>query len=306
MSEMKARGLGRGLSSLLGDTPKQVEAAAVREGGVHAIDMASVRANPDQPRRHFDDAAIGELAESIGQRGVLQPILLRKLAEGYEIVAGERRWRAAQRAGLQTIPAIVREFDESATAEVALIENIQREDLSPLEEASAYRRLIDVHGRTQETVSKLVHKSRSHVANLLRLLDLPEGVRERLAAGTLSMGAARALIGVADADQIAAEAVARDWNVRQIEQRVREGPGYDGLTETQCGGGSGAKRERGSVVTRAGNADADLAVLERQLGDLLGLKVRVTNKGSAGTVQLHFSSMDQLDLICQRLSGEPI
>ena len=309
MSEVKARGLGRGLSSLLGDTPKEVEAAAVLEAGIREINVQLIRANPNQPRRHFDDAAIGELAESIGQRGLLQPILLRAVDGGFEIVAGERRWRASQRAGLTTIPATVREFDDGDTAEIALIENIQREDLSPLEEASAYRRLIDVFGRTQVTVSALVHKSRSHVANLLRLLDLPQGVRDRLDAGTLSMGAARALIGVEDAEIIAGQAAANDWNVRQIEQRVREGPSYDGLTQSQRaarGAGTGVKRDRGSGGVGPGSADADIMVLERQLGDLLGLKVRVTHKGSAGMVQLHFSTLDQLDLICQRLSGEPI
>lgn len=299
MSESRARGLGRGLSSLLGDTPRQVEAAAAREGAVREIEMAAIRANPDQPRRLFAEDALGELADSIRERGVLQPILLRPVEDGFEIVAGERRWRAAQRAGLTTMPAIVREFDAAGTAEVALIENIQREDLSPLEEASAYRRLIDVHRHTQVDVSKLVHKSRSHIANLLRLLDLPQGVRDLLASGALSMGAARALIGVADADAIAKEAVAGDWNVRQIEQRVRDGAGYSAAA-------SSAPRTASTRGRSAGSADADLLVLERQLGDLLGLTVKIANKGSAGTVQLHFASLDQLDLICQRLSGEPI
>jgi ParB family transcriptional regulator, chromosome partitioning protein len=299
MSEARSRGLGRGLSSLLGDTPRQVEAAAAEAGAVREIAMEKIRAHPDQPRRLFADGAIAELAESIGQRGVLQPILVRRVEDGFEIVAGERRWRASQRAGLATIPAIVREFDSATTAEVALIENIQREDLSPLEEAGAYRRLIDIHRHTQEGVSKLVHKSRSHVANLLRLLDLPPGVRDRLESGALSMGAARALIGVADAEAIATEAVENDWNVRQIEQRVRQGPGETAATTAPRKGN--VQRSR-----KAGAADADLLVLERQLGDLMGLKVTIAAKGSAGSVQLHFATLDQLDLICQRLSGEPI
>src|SRR5207253_5502021 len=193
--ERPGKGLGMGLQALLGEaarppSPPAAEAAASR-GGVREIEMARIRPNPNQPRFQFDEAALGELAESIRQRGVLQPILLRPAGEDYLIIAGERRWRAAQRARLHSIPAIVREIDESTTAELALIENIQRLDLNPLEEAEGYRQLIQRHGHTQDDVGRIVHKSRSHVANLLRLLELPQFVRQSLMNGDISMGHAR-------------------------------------------------------------------------------------------------------------------
>ena len=317
MSDAKARGLGRGLSALLGDTAREVEAAAAasaaasaadgaadREGGVREIDIALIDCNPFQPRQLFRESQLEELAASITQHGVLQPILLRKIDERFQIVAGERRWRAAQMARLHRIPAIVREVADRQSAEIALIENLQREDLSPLEEAEAYRALMTQHGHTQEAVSKLVQRSRSHVANILRLNDLSEGVKDWLLGGELSMGAARALIGVADADQIASVAVARSWSVRDIEKHVREGRVLKGLQSVRptTRPGGGGNRDDG----RDTHANADLAALERQLGDLLGLKVKVAHKSGAGTVSLAFSNLDQLDLICQRLSGEPI
>ena len=173
-----AKGLGMGLQALLGEAARPATATpgepGSSRGGVREIEIARIHANPDQPRIQFDEEALDELAESIRQRGVLQPILLRPDGDDYLIVAGERRWRAAQRARLHAIPAIVREIDDSATAELALIENIQRQDLNPLEEAEGYRQLINRHGHTQDDIGRLVHKSRSHVANLLRLLDLPE------------------------------------------------------------------------------------------------------------------------------------
>jgi ParB family chromosome partitioning protein len=212
------------------------------------------------------------------------------------IIAGERRWRAAQRARLHAIPAIVREIDESTTSEIALIENIQRQDLNPLEEADGYKQLIQRHGHTQDEVGRIVHKSRSHVANLLRLLDLPEFVRQSLLKGDISMGHARAVATSEDPEELAREIIAKGLSVRQAEakarrERSRPSPGPD------IGRGSA----RSATVV-----DADLQVLERQLGDLLGLKVQVAHKGQGGAVTLHYSSLDQLDMICQRLSGEPI
>ena len=285
-------GLGRGLSALLDEAvraPSDDRTAAAREGGVREIDIAQIRPNPNQPRGHFDEDALDELAASIAERGVLQPILLRTADTGYEIVAGERRWRAAQRAQLHRIPAIIRNFDDASTAEVALIENIQREDLNAIEEAHGYRQLIQAHGHSPEGVGQLVHKSRSHVANLLRLLDLPEFVRNALLRGDISMGHARAIATSPDAEAIAREIIANDWTVRQTESRVR------------------AEKPNKKTATRAASAvDADLAALERQLGDLLGLKVKVAHGAVGGTVTLHYSSLDQLDMVCQRLSGEPI
>jgi ParB family chromosome partitioning protein len=290
----QARGLGRGLSALLGDVPAAAQGAAE---GVREIDIAAIRPNPRQPRRHFAEEALAELAESIAARGVLQPILVRPAAEPghFEIIAGERRWRAAQRAQLQRMPAIVRAFDEAGTAEVALIENVQRADLSPLEEADAYAALISRFGHGQDTVGKLVGKSRSHVANLLRLRDLPDSVRAHLESGALSMGHARAIATAPDAEALAEEIVRRGLSVRQAEALARK-----------VKPGAGRDMARGVARAAAAARDSDLLALERQLGDLLGLKVSIHHAQGAGQVAVHFSSLDQLDLICQRLSGEPI
>src|SRR5574338_45504 len=292
------KGLGMGLSALLGDAPR-TGAGKLREeprAGVREIEIARIRPNPNQPRVLFSEDAIDELADSIAERGVLQPILLRPSEDGYEIIAGERRWRAAQRARLHTIPALVREIDEGTTAELALIENIQRQDLSAIEEAEGYRQLIERHGHTQDGVAKIVHKSRSHVANTLRLLDLPEPVKQSLLRGDISMGHARAVATAPDPEALTREIVARGLSVRQAERRAKQvkgpGPGHD--------------IGRASARNAAQAVDADLAALERQLGDILGLKVQVTHKAQGGSVTLHYSSLDQLDLICQRLSGEPI
>ncbi len=288
-AERPGKGLGMGLSALLGEAARTPAAGEPAEG-VREIEIARIRPNPHQPRMRFDDDALDELAQSIAQRGVLQPILLRPDGDGFQIIAGERRWRAAQRAQLHAIPAIVRDVDDSGTAEIALIENIQREDLNAIEEADAYKQLIHLYGHTQEQLGKIVHKSRSHVANLLRLLELPEMVRQSLVRGDISMGHARAVATAPDPEALTAEIIAKGWSVRQAEERAKrakQGP-------------------RELVLTEARKVDADLAALERQLGDMLGLKVEVAHKGAGGTVSLQYSSLDQLDMICQRLSGEPI
>jgi ParB family chromosome partitioning protein len=287
----RAKGLGKGLSALLGEAPTSAPPAeALSRGGPREIEIGRIRPNPHQPRTHFDETAIDELADSIAERGVLQPILLRASGDGFEIVAGERRWRAAQRAGLHAIPAIVRAIDDSATAELALIENIQREDLNAIEEAEGYRQLVNRYGHTQEAVAKIVHKSRSHVANLLRLLDLPEFVRQSLMRGDINMGHARAVAAAPDPEALTREVVAKGLSVRQAEARAKR-----------------AKRGHSELVLDKSRAvDPDLAALERQLGDMLGVRVQVAHKGQGGQVSLHYSSLDQLDMICQRLTGEPI
>lgn len=299
-ADRPAKGLGMGLQALLGEAARPATPGAAgddgQRGGVREIDISRIKPNPSQPRVQFDEVALEELADSIRERGVLQPILLRPHGEDYLIVAGERRWRAAQRARLHAIPAIVREVDESTTAELALIENIQRQDLNPLEEAEGYRQLIERHGHTQDDVGRFVHKSRSHVANLLRLLDLPEFVRQSLMRGDISMGHARAIAGAADPDALAREIIGKGLSVRQAEERVRREKGGRGPASDASRSSSRAPK----VV------DADLDALERQLGDILGLKVQVAHKGQGGTVTLHYSSLDQLDMVCQRLSGEPI
>ncbi len=282
-------GLGRGLSALMGEVAREQPVNGSVAAGVQMLGVAAIQPHPGQPRRHFDDAALDELAASIAVRGLIQPIVVRPHLGGYQIVAGERRWRAAQRARLHEVPVLVRDFDEGQTLEIALIENIQREDLNAIEEAEAYRRLLDEYGHTQEALGRLVHKSRSHVANLLRLLDLPKTVREAVAAKNLSMGHARALITATDPEALAAEVIRRDLSVRETERLAR-------------GAKPGAKR----AVAETKGAEADIAALERQLSDMIGLKVRITHGQGGGTVALSYSSLDQLDMICQRLSGEPI
>ncbi|MGZ2412392.1 ParB family transcriptional regulator, chromosome partitioning protein [Sphingomonas sp. F9_3S_D5_B_2] len=296
-AERHAKGLGMGLSALLGEAVRPLPEGREDEGrgGVREIEIGRIRRNPDQPRVHFDDEALNDLAKSIAARGVLQPILLRPAGDYFEIVAGERRWRAAQRSQLHSIPAIVRDIDDTSTAEIALIENIQRQDLNAIEEAEGYRQLIQRYGHTQDDVGRIVHKSRSHVANLLRLLDLPEFVRQSLMRGDITMGHARAVAASENAEELTREVIAKGLSVRETErlaQKVRPGPGSDI---------GRASARNGSKV-----ASADLQALERQLGDLLGLRVKVQHKGTSGSVQLNYSTLDQLDMICQRLSGEPI
>jgi len=287
-------GLGRGLSALLGEAVREepVAPGGTRSAGVQTLPVAEIEPHPEQPRRHFDEAALDELARSIAARGLIQPIVVRPWQGRYQIVAGERRWRAAQRAQLHQVPVIVRDFDEAETLELALVENIQREDLNAIEEAEAYRKLIDRFGHSQEALGRIVHKSRSHIANLLRLLDLPESVRAAVADGQLSMGHARALITAADPDALAQTVIAKGLSVRETER----------LARTARTGGD----PRPLLSGHRAVPDADIAALERQLGDILGLKVRIAHSGTAGSVTLGYSSLDQLDLICQRLSGERI
>jgi ParB family chromosome partitioning protein len=284
-------GLGRGLSALMDESTRpagEVEGPG-ESRGVREIEVGRIRPNPNQPRMHFSEESIDELADSIGERGVLQPILLRPHGDGYEIIAGERRWRAAQRARLHAIPAIVRDVDDAAAAEIALIENIQREDLNAIEEAEGYQQLIANHGHSAEDIGQLVHKSRSHVANLLRLLDLPAFVREALVRGDISMGHARAVATAPDPEALAREIIAKGLSVRQTESRARR-----------------EKKPPGELQLTERHGDPDLEALERQLGDLLGVRVKVAHNGAAGTVTLHYNSLDQLDMICQRLTGEAI
>jgi ParB family transcriptional regulator, chromosome partitioning protein len=298
MTEKKASGLGRGLAALLDEAVKPAAPEGEGSGradGVREIEIGRIQPNPSQPRTHFDDESIDQLAGSIRERGVLQPVLLRPHGENYQLVAGERRWRAAQKARLHTIPAIIREIDDSASAEIALIENVQREDLNAIEEAEGYSKLVENFGHTQDDIARIVHKSRSHVANLLRLLELPDGVQEMLMRGDISMGHARAVLTAPEPEALAREIIEKGLSVRQAEalvRRARPNPA-DVAAPASLGGGQHP-------------ADADLEALERQLGDMLGLKVRVFHNGRSGTVTLHYSSLDQLDMICQRLSGEAI
>lgn len=305
-SRKRPSGLGRGLNALFGDVAVEApvlaspggaaKVAPVSGDSVQHVGVGSIRPLPGQPRRHFDENAIAELADSIGLRGLLQPIIVRRSpdGDGYQLVAGERRWRAAQRAGLHQIPALVRDLDDAATYEIALVENIQRQDLNAIEEAGAYRRLIEDFGHNQEALAKLVGKSRSHVANLMRLLELPEGVQAMVGDGSLAMGHARALIGASDAEAIARRVAKEGLSVRAVEALVRDGKG----------GGRKAPLEYKSAD---GGRDPDIVAVERHLSELLGIGVAIQYAGGGkGALTLKFASLDQLDMICQRLSGESI
>jgi ParB family chromosome partitioning protein len=288
-------GLGRGLSALLGEiereSPVPLDGSRTAEG-VRFVSIERMRPLSNQPRKRFDEAALEELAASIRLRGVLQPIMVRdpRGDENYEIVAGERRWRAAQRAQLHQVPVIVRDFDDRTALQIAIIENVQREQLNPWEEGDAYRRLIDDHGHTQDDVGRLVGKSRSHVANLIRLRNLPEPVHDWMTSGEISMGHARALLGSDDPVAIARQVVARGLSVRDTERLIRKAK----------------SPPRGRSVQGGRKDDPDLLALERQLTDMLGLKVQINHQVRSGSMMLSYSSLEQLDMICQRLSGEPI
>ena len=294
----KPRGLGRGLEALLG--PRAAAAAPVLEATpadtLRMLPIDALTPGKYQPRRAMDPGKLTELAESIKAQGVIQPVVVREISKDkggkvYEIIAGERRWRAAQAARLHSIPAIVRVFDEGATLEIALIENIQREQLNAIEEGEAYRRLIDQHGHSADALGKLLHKSRSHIANLMRLVDLPASVRALIADGRLQMGHARALIGFDGAEELAEKIVAEGLSVRAVEALVKKAK-------------KPAPIEYKSMPERGSNAD--IALLERQLGDLLGLKVAISHKSGAGAVNVSYATLDQLDMVCQRLSGGPV
>ena len=280
------RGLGRGLSALLGegDTP----ATAADAGGTRDIPIELIRRNPEQPRRQFGEAEIDELAASIREKGVLQPVLVRPApgAQGeYQLVAGERRWRAAQRAGLRALPAMIRELSDLEVLEIAIVENVQRADLSPLEEALSFRALMDKFGRTQDAVAQVVGKSRPHVANALRLLSLPAEVQAMLSDGRLTAGHARAIAGSPDPLSLAKQIVDKGMSVREAEALARRAP------ETKS-----ARPRKGGV---ARNADID--ALENDLSEVLGLEVELRDRGGAGELKLRYATLEQLDDLCRRL-----
>ena len=294
----KIPALGRGLGALMGESRREEPLVASASGsavasGLAQLAVAAIEAHPDQPRRRFDEAALEELAASIATRGVIQPIIVRPLGQGrYQLVAGERRWRAAQRAQLHEIPALIRDLSEADVTALALIENLQREDLNPVEEARAYQRLAEVQGLTQTEIGRLVDKSRSHVANLQRLLALPGEVLDLVEEGKLAMGHARALIGADDAVLIARAAIDRRMSVREVENVVR----------MRARGDASPRRARES---RKGPEDADISAVQAHLEEFLGLAVRIKADADprSGTVTIRYTTLDQLDLVCQRLTG---
>ena len=308
--------LGKGLGALLGETKreeplvsaspetgpeaKQTSASSPSKGELPAgsplksLAVASISPLPGNPRKHFDEKSLEELAASIAARGVIQPVIVRPKSNGkYELVAGERRWRAAQKARLHEMPALVRELSDREVMALALIENLQREDLNPVEEARAYQRLADDEGMTQAEIARMVEKSRSHVANIQRLLGLPEAVLDLVEAGKLSMGHARALVGQEDAADLAKQAVKENLSVREIEKLVRK-------VARQVG----AKKESTPTLPVAGD-DADIVAVQRHLEEFLGLKVRIKSDSDprSGEISIRYGSLDQLDLVCQRLTG---
>ena len=298
---VKRPALGRGLGALLGESrreeplvaPQSSSGAGAIPSGLAMLAVAAIVPHPGQPRRRFDEAALDELAASIAARGVIQPVIVTPHGSGqWRLVAGERRWRAAQKAQLHEIPALIRDLGERDINALALIENLQREDLNPVEEARAYHRLAEDEGLTQAEIAKLVDKSRSHVANLQRLLALPEPVLDLVEEGQLSMGHARALIGSDDAVMLAAEAVARHLSVRDIEKRVRR----------KNTGTAAPRRARGQ---RDAASTADIAAVQGHLEEYLGLPVRINADSDprSGAVTIRYHTLDQLDLICQRLTG---
>jgi ParB family chromosome partitioning protein len=288
---MEKKGLGRGLSGLLADmVPLQSpEAAPARDAGTRPVPIDRIRANPYQPRRSFDETEMQELAASVRERGVIQPLLLRPHPEHpgeFQIVAGERRWRAAQAAGLHELPAVVRELDDGEVLELAIIENIQRADLNAVEEALGFRQLMDRFGHTQERLAEALGKSRSHIANLLRLLTLPEPVLALLRAGKLSAGHARALVTAADPLALARQVVDRDLSVRQTEQLAK------------------AAAQPPAARPAPAAKDADTRALEADLTANLRLKVSIDHKpgGQAGELRIRYGTLEELDGLCQLLS----
>ena len=295
--------LGRGLGALMGETRREeplvrtsvpAGSPAPRDRAIAAIPVAEIEPDPQQPRRHFAEEALDELARSIAARGVIQPVIVRPLGSNrYQLVAGERRWRAAQRARLHEIPAIVRALEEKEVRALALIENLQREDLNPVEEARAFQRLADLDGMTQAEIAGLVDKSRSHVANIMRLLALPDEVLALVESEQLSMGHARALVSVPEPLAIAREVVARGLSVRDAERMARKATR------------SGEVSPRKARTARDPGDAADIAAVQAHLEEFLGLKVTINADADprSGAVTIRYRTLDQLDLICQRLTG---
>ena len=307
MTEKKAerkRGLGRGLSALIGDAPPistnpeagskaVVSETPVSGAGLRMLGTDQLQAGAFQPRRNFDADDLKALAQSFGKSGILQPLLVRPLkgaTDQFEIIAGERRWRAAQIAKLHAVPAVVQELSDSEALEIGIIENVQRADLNPIEESEAYQRLIDEFGYTQAELAEVVGKSRSHIANLLRLVQATSGMRDMLVKGTLSMGHARALLGHQDADALARRIVAEGLSVRAVEALVGEKSGE------QIGKKSGGKASKPDAK------DADTRAVEKTLADALGLQVDIRHQGDeSGTVTIGYKSLSQLDGVIARL-----
>ncbi|HIU26161.1 MAG TPA: ParB/RepB/Spo0J family partition protein [Candidatus Copromorpha excrementigallinarum] len=298
-AQKKTRGLGKGLDALFGDVEvkvKRAEETPEAEGasedassgreGINYIDINHIKPNSNQPRKTFDEEKLNELADSIMSHGLIQPVVLRAAGRGYEIVAGERRWRAARRAGLKEIPCIVRELSDEENMLLAIIENMQREDLNPIEEAEGLNQMIETYGLTQSEVSKSVGKSRPYITNSLRLLKLPEKIRGFVSEGSISAGHARALVSVEDEErqEAIAEAVIRDGlSVRQIEKMAQE------------------KKASGRKSPASRSKPADVRSLEEELKDVLGTRVNLSQRGKKGKIEIEFYSREELERLIDLL-----
>ncbi|HYA05477.1 MAG TPA: ParB/RepB/Spo0J family partition protein [Xanthobacteraceae bacterium] len=283
--------LGRGLAALIGEV--SAETSIERPRGQRRVPTGSLRPNARNPRRAYSNVELDELVASLRERGIIQPIIVRPIrgtGDGYEIIAGERRWRAAQRAGLHEVPVVVIEATDAEALQLAIIENVQRADLNPLEEADGYRALMEEFGNSQDEIAKIIGKSRSYVANTLRLLKLPETVKAYIHAGKLSAGSARMLVGQPNAEALAEDIVARGLNVRQVEAMAREA------------GRKGAKaRGNGRKALARAEKNANLVALEKRISDALGLEVSIADRGRGGVLSIRYRSLDQLDEVLRRL-----
>lgn len=284
--KMNKKGLGRGLSSLMGDVPDNINEVSSINKSETKISISKLRPSPIQPRRIFDKASINELAESIKSKGIVQPILVRPSKSNpgdYEIIAGERRWRAAQVAQMHDVPAVIRELDDTESLEIAIIENVQRADLSPIEEAAGYKKLIDNHGHTQEVLSGIVGKSRSHVANIIRLLSLPNSIQDMISQGQISSGHARAIMNSVFPDQLAEKIISENLSVRETEALVKS---------------------KKPIVKKLKLKDPDTLDLEKRLSGQLGLSVEIchlSNKG--GSIKIKYKTLDQLQMVTEKLKN---
>jgi ParB family transcriptional regulator, chromosome partitioning protein len=291
MNQIQKKRLGRGLAALLGDdvleTPVPVNVApntGTLGMGLRQIPIELLTANPNNPRRHFAEDEITNLAQSLKEKGVLQPIMVRPQGEHFEIVAGERRWRAAQKAGIHSVPVIIRELDDRETLEIAIIENVQRADLNPMEEARAYKMLIDQYSYTQQQLADSIGKSRSHIANTMRLMQLPTSVLSHIETGTLSAGHARTLVATENPQDLAERIIKLGLSVRQAEDLTRE---------------QAARPKKKKTNTEK---DADTRALEASVSAALGLAIVIDHIGSAGQITISYKSLEQLELIAHRLS----
>ena len=284
-SSISKKGLGRGLSSLMGDA-KNISIQKETSNQETKISLANLKPRPSQPRRLFDKNSINELAESIRSKGLVQPILVRPSPSEtgtYEIIAGERRWRAAQIAQLHEVPAVVRQLDDVEALEIAIIENVQRSDLSPIEEAAGYKRLIENHGHTQEALAEIVGKSRSHIANIIRLLGLPQSIQDMISEGKISSGHARAIMNSAFPEQLAEKIVTENLSVRDAENLVKF---------------------RKNGVKKVKLKDPDTIDLENNLSAKLGLNVSIDHRGKkGGSIKITYKSLDQLELVTRKLKN---